>query len=621
MVLEMKRVLIILGSLLISVSSMYAETIGEEKAMKIAKNFFGQQVSQKIQMIDPVKRIGKQTRSTSNDTPYFIINNANGGFVIVSNSSSTIPILAYSYENTFNIDNVPENIDMWLNQLSVTIEKGRDRVPSATITEMWKSAETNLFKTTSSNIKLNTAQWNQWAPFNNMCPGQEGYDEKCPTGCLSTALAIIMRYWEWPKAGVGTLPKYSYWQESGSIGEGWQEGASHGGGYELGYEYDWDSMPLDNYEQFTDSQQDAVALLMKDCGAVLQTCYTIPFASGAAVSEIENIKEYFNYDKAFTLRYASNYNSYNEWAEVLKTELREQRPILAIGGFHAYVIDGYDENGYFSINWGWGGDSNGYYLMDPYVSEGDGVYENFITQQAYIGLQPSVEGENKYLLEWNSGDDYLSISNNCCDMSQPFSLQNICLSIRNLSGSDSNYYGDYVAAIMNEAGELKTFISEEQQLVGGFLIYEEIENCIINERPDVGDYITILFRSKGYDEWEEVLTHRYTDNARIYLNESESLEENTSIIINPNEEFFKSGYVELMTKLLTIKTMSGTSFKMYRSDGTMVEYDEGAKPLRIVKDVDFSSLIHYIFLSNLEPGTYTIVLQHSLQKKEIIIII
>lgn len=612
----MKRVLIILGSLLISVSSMYAETIGEEKAMKIAKNFFGQQVSQKIQMIDPVKRIGNQTRSTCNDTPYFIINNANGGFVIVSNSSSTIPILAYSYENTFNIDNVPENIDMWLNQLSVTIEKGRDRVPSATITEMWKSAETNLFKTTSSNIKLNTAQWNQWAPFNNMCPGQEGYDEKCPTGCLSTALAIIMRYWEWPKAGVGTLPKYSYWQESGSIGEGWQEGASHGGGYELGYEYDWDSMPLDNYEQFTDSQQDAVALLMKDCGAVLKTCYTIPFASGAAVREIENIKEYFNYDKAFTLRYASNYNSYNEWAEVLKTELREQRPIFAIGGFHAYVIDGYDENGYFSINWGWGGDSNGYYLMDPYVSEGDGVYENFMTQQACIGLQPSVERENKYLLEWVSSDNYLSIRNNCYDLLQPFSLQNIYLSIRNLSGSDSNYYGDYVAAIMNEAGELKTFISEEQQLVGGF-INGEIENCIIKERPDVGDYIAILFRSKGYDEWEEVLTNRFTDNARIYLNESESLEENTSIIINPNEELFKSGYVELMTKLLTIKTMSGTSFKMYRSDGTMVEYDEGAKQLRIVKCVDFSTLIHHIFLSNLEPGTYTIVLQHSLQKKEI----
>lgn len=616
----MKRVLIILGSLLISVTTMYAETIGEEKAMKIAKNFFGQQVSQKIQMIDPVKRIGNQTRSTSNDTPYFIINNANGGFVIVSNSSSTIPILAYSYENTFNIDNVPENIDMWLNQLSMTIEEGRDRVPSATITEMWKSAETSLFNTTSSNVKLSTAQWDQWAPFNNMCPGQEGYDEKCPTGCLPTALAIIMRYWEWPKAGVGTLPKYSYWQEDGSGIDGWQEGASHGGGYELGYEYDWDSMPLDNYEQFTDSQQDAVALLMKDCGAVLKTSYTIPFGSGAAVREIENIKEYFNYDKAFTLRYASNYNSYNEWAEVLKTELREQRPILAIGGLHAYVIDGYDENGYFSINWGWGGYSNGYYLMDPYVSEGEDVYENFLTQQAYIGLQPSVEGENKYLLEWNSGDDYLSIRNNCYDLLQPFSLQNIHMSIRNLSASDSNYYGDYVAAIMNEAGELKTFISEEQQLVGGY-ISGEIENCIIKERPDVGDYITILFRSKGYDEWEEVLTHSYSDNARIYLNESESLEDNTSIVINPNEELFKSGFVELTTKLLTIKTMSGTSFKMYRFDGTMVEYNEGAKHLRLVKVVDFLSLIHYIFLSNLEPGTYTIVLQHSLQKKEIIIII
>ena len=51
----MKRFLIILESLLLSVNSIYAESIGEEKAMKIAKNFFGQQVSQKIQMIDPDK--------------------------------------------------------------------------------------------------------------------------------------------------------------------------------------------------------------------------------------------------------------------------------------------------------------------------------------------------------------------------------------------------------------------------------------------------------------------------------------------------------------------------------------------------------------------------------------
>lgn len=587
--------------------------------MKIAKNFFGQQVSQKIQMVNLAKT--KKTRSVSDVTPYFIINNTDGGFVIVSNSSSTIPILAYSYENTFNIDNMPENIEMWMKQLSMIVEEGRAQAPSASVAEMWENVEnakTRVYSTTSSSIKLETAQWNQLAPFNNMCPGQEGYEEKCPTGCLPTALAIVMRYWKYPKAGTGTLPKYSYWQDSGSIGEGWQDGASKGGGYELGYEYDWDSMPLDNYEQFNEIQQEAVALLLKDCGNVLQTCYTIPLGSGATMRSVEYIKEYFNYDKGFTLHYASNYNSYDKWTEVLKKELREKRPILAAGGLHAYVIDGYDENGYFSINWGWGGDNNGYYIMNPYIGEEQEISTYFITQQAYIGLQPSVGGENKYLLEWSSGDDYLSIVDNSYNLSQPFSLHNIRLMIRNISGSDSNYYGDYVAAIMDKTGELKSFISEPQQLIGGYFS-DLIENCIINEKPDVGDYITILFRSRGCTEWEEVLTHSYSDNARIYLNESESLEDKTSIIINPNEDLFKSGYVELKTKLMTIKTMSGTSLKIYRSDGSAVGYDDGTKRLRIVNDVDFSTMVHHIFLSNFDPGKYTIILQHSLQKKEITI--
>lgn len=611
----MKKTIIILLSLLMAGTTLSASTVGREKAMEIAMNFFGQKNKHAIKILEPADPVITKSVSSADAIPYFVINNEDGGFVIISNSSSTVPILAYSYENSFDIDHIPDNVYVWMEQLSKVINDGTSRAISPQVAEMWEQFSMQQMTATSSSVKLETAQWNQWAPFNNLCPEDAIYGDRCPTGCVATALAIVMRYWKWPSSGIGTFHKYSYWQETGSGTDGWIDGASKGGGYELGYEYDWNSMPLDGYEQFNEDQQDAVALLMRDCGTAVKTIYTMQFASGAVFSNVDYIKEYFDYDKSFTLRYASNYSSYKEWAEVLKTELDEGRPVLASGGFHAYVIDGYDENGFFSINWGWGGSDNGYFVMDPFISDGNGIYENFFTQSAYIGLQPDRGCEYKYLLEWHAGDEYMSIAGNQYELSKPFNLTNTFLSIRGLSGTTEDYYGDYVAALMNKDGELKAFISEPIPLVGGFINSTDVIECIINEEPDPDDYITILFKSKGYSTWESVLTHAYSDNARIYLNETELLEDNTSIFINPNERLFKYGYVELTTKLMTIKTMRGTSLTIYRSDGTVVSEFDGSDFQYVEAQEDHSQIVHHVFLSKFEPGEYIIELRHSLQYK------
>ena len=199
-------------------------------------------------------------------------------------------------------------------------------------------------------------------------------------------------------------------------------------------------------------------------------------------------------------------------------------------------------------------------------------------------------------------------------------MSNVFIQIRNpQSESGTYYYGDYVAAILNQSGEIKSFISNPQPL-NSFTSSENI-TCQIDEAPNPGDYITILFRSKGTSTWERVLAHTYSNNARIYLNESERLDENTTITINPNERQFKRGNIDITTKLMTVKTMNGTSFAIYRSNGTLVDYIEdfniGWLHVESDEDSTHSCIVHYIFLSNLEPGTYTIVLNHSLQHKEI----
>lgn len=50
------------------------------------------------------------------------------------------------------------------------------------------------------------------------------------------------------------------------------------------------------------------------------------------------------------------------------------RPVVfcgqSTGGGHCFVLDGYDGKGYFHVNWGWGGSSNGYFkvaILNPEI--------------------------------------------------------------------------------------------------------------------------------------------------------------------------------------------------------------------------------------------------------------
>ncbi|MBQ4005956.1 MAG: C10 family peptidase [Muribaculaceae bacterium] len=48
-------------------------------------------------------------------------------------------------------------------------------------------------------------------------------------------------------------------------------------------------------------------------------------------------------------------------------ELNASRPVMYAGqasdGGHEFICDGYNSEGYFHFNWGWSGNSNGYFLL------------------------------------------------------------------------------------------------------------------------------------------------------------------------------------------------------------------------------------------------------------------
>lgn len=211
---------------------------------------------------------------------------------------------------------------------------------------------------------LGDVAWNQNDPYNYLCPDVtvEGIKESAATGCVATAVAQIMKYHEWPKQGTGSHRYISEGEDSLVLEADFSKSV-----------YDWDNM-LSGYEdEYNDEQANAVAKLMSDVGIAMDMEYGS--ASGTVDEAVPYaLVTYFGYNKGIQLCYRDYYN-YAEWNNLLKKEMIESGPVFMAASNmyedarHAIVLDGYDEDGKYHINWGWGGLSNGYYdinFLNPY---------------------------------------------------------------------------------------------------------------------------------------------------------------------------------------------------------------------------------------------------------------
>ena len=199
-----------------------------------------------------------------------------------------------------------------------------------------------------------TTKWYQMGPYSDMCPIFSG-STRCLTGCVATAMAQVLKYHETPEHGYGQRTIH-------------YNGQAVTADFENDY-YDWPNM-LDIYtsDNYTQEQADAVALLMRDCGVAANMQYGGPDEGSGAYSTdaAEGLRKYFGFEDAECLER----DSYSEpvWMEMIYRELSENGPMYYAGadfmnGGHAFVFDGYNAEGQVSVNWGWAGEDDGYYLV------------------------------------------------------------------------------------------------------------------------------------------------------------------------------------------------------------------------------------------------------------------
>ncbi|MCM1109367.1 MAG: C10 family peptidase [Clostridium sp.] len=322
------------------------------------------------------------------DIPAFYIYNQDGkAFVIVSGDDRMPEILGYSEDCPFVTENMPDNVRNWLGYYADVFDRLPSEEEHATgLTSVSVTKHTDNDFASSVSPLLRNIQYNQDAPYNQLCPQVNG--QNSVTGCVATAIAQIMRYWQWPASGQGTAD-----YTTRSLG--------------LRVTYDFESNPFE-WEQIcptyfgefeSDKQIKAVANLMLACGAACQMDYTTG-ASGAYDSDMFlGLSEHLGYAPDY-IAYKTNYTP-DEWMSIVKTELNASRPIYYSGqstqGGHAFVVDGYDTNDKVHVNWGWGGYCNGYFDLLTLNSNGagiggfnDGSYQ--FSQMIFVGLEPN---ENK----------------------------------------------------------------------------------------------------------------------------------------------------------------------------------------------------------------------------------
>ncbi len=368
------KVLIVFFALIITVTIVNAKPVNQKTALAVANNFFRIEVKKSSDNV-VLNYLAINSKLKIN-TVLLHVYYGDKGFIIISGDDNTYPVLAYSDNEVFSVSNDNESYNWWMNKVTEAIEEASASKAevSSEIRNAWDLyTSENKSGGSSSNTKsvspLVNTTWDQGQNYNASCPThQMGPGGRCYAGCVATAMAQIMKRYNYPTKGQGS---HSYSHPSyGTITANFDT------------IYDWQYMTPPSIANST--HPDAIARLIYACGISVDMYYT-PSGSSAIMSDALNALYYdFKYRKYIKYIAHSAYTD-EQWRTYLMDNLDMGYPVLYGGqdptaGGHAWVCDGYTGNNYFHFNWGWSGYHNGYYYLNN-LNSGNG---NFTSGQDAI---------------------------------------------------------------------------------------------------------------------------------------------------------------------------------------------------------------------------------------------
>lgn len=332
-----------------------------------------------------------------------VYNIKGGGFVIASSDSRVRSVLAYSPTGAIYPDSVPDNARYWLNEYDRQISHlddvssvGRSFKPTAARHSAAKSLPDTV-------APMLVTAWNQYGNgYNSLTPYDSllavdsslaRYEGHVTVGCVPLAMAQVIRYWQFPAHGVGTA-------SVNNTGMGcWNYGVLTVNFSNT--EYDYAHMPFQLTPSSTPEEVEAVATLAYHCGVACNAKYNADChgsTGGNLVNVLGAFTRHFHYSHQAYIAIRNNLSS-QVWLDSVKNELAHGRPIICAGRScdsngcigHSFVFDGYDQNDYVHVNWGWNGACDGYYSLDALRPNLNSDYTP--NQECVFGLEPLYEPE------------------------------------------------------------------------------------------------------------------------------------------------------------------------------------------------------------------------------------
>lgn len=612
----MRKSIGLIGLLIVFKLSLFAKQVDENTAKQVGQNFLTTRTNSQafrtltgLNLVYTAKSKANLTGASVQEIIYlYVFNVGTSGFVIVAGDDNVTPILSYSDEGTFDPNKINNSIQKWLEGYKNEIRYTIDNNISATqeIQEEWinylNGSKKSALRSAAGVNPLLLTKWDQAPDENGLCPFDNIYNQRTVTGCPATAMAQIMKYWNYPAVGTG-FHSYNH-QKYGTLS------ANFGG-----TTYQWGSMP-----NTLTSTNNAIATLMYHCGVAVEMNYGVSETGGSssyviidyapsAKQTCENaFKTYFGYNPS-TIKglKRSNYSDYN-WISLLKNELDQKRPIQYAGfgsGGHTWVCDGYDDNNFFHMNWGWGGSQDGYFLLNALNPRGGGIggagytYNN--NQQAIIGIQPSSGGTRQtYDLRLYSK---INLPSTQIWFTDPFSLT---VDIGNFG--TTNFSGQLGAAIFDKDYNFINFMAiTNANITNGFYYSGTFKNSgSANFVP--GTYYVALFYKTSTQDWTIVGNGSYTNFNQFQIYYSADIETNSAFkITNNGGKFIQGQTATINVDVLNTKSTFFGQFRVSLSnlDGTFAQsiqiYNENTG---LPNNYHYQGGIDFKGAITVAPGTY-----------------
>lgn len=564
----MKRVLLVIIFITTYVGA-YAQVVRDaDEALKMAQEFWPKKkgAEQSSQVLAYEEKEG-------NHPYYYVFNRGNNeGFVIICADKRVRRILGYSDTGSFDISAIPEHMRSWLNvykeelkDLAITPDSLlKVNYGQFTLSKARKKGSQSFAPAVKP--LLGNINFDQSYPYNGYCP------QNCVTGCVATAAAQLMRYYQYPKQP--SRKPHSYTWNGTSLGSNFNT------------PYDWANMlPTYGYngQGATQRQAEAVALLMYEAGVSCDMSYGASSAANS-MKMCHSLVEYFGYDEGI-MGYPRDAFTEADWVFYLKRELNSGRPVFMCGqgnnGGHAFVCDGYDSNGLFHINWGWNGKSNGYFSISNLnpsalgAGGGSGAYNRDVW---FIGgIRPKQGGKKAYLLSTNGLTVNKSFGRN----------QQFQFSPRRLTNSSMFEFNGTLGVALYKDGKFFKVIAKqaiskfpEGNWFDSFEMYATIPRDVKN-----GTYQMVpVFQAQGDTEWHAVLsgTCNCTDvnitstNVTMEFNYKDHFNEMTDDVSEVVPQPAPTDVIVPPFKVNPINdnVMPGEDFVLFGGDNTKVKEEE-----------------------------------------------